>query len=191
MDSGLPPRLRTGVWSVVGRAIDSLIGGGAGSTRCARSPSGVAVESDDSEQESVEHRRPPTDAELRARMRAAGSPSSESGPKHASGVGGFVGARGSSDAGSAQEIGPTSATEHVVANVPIALTPMQPPPDVLAAMKGRAASGRRRQRFSTPPDDVAVALAKTRAAKIHGQSNVADHGGGAAHGDDGRGTRYT
>lgn len=75
-----------------------------------------------------------------------------------------------------------STTEQVAVKVPISLTPMQPPPDVLAAMKGRAALGRRRPRFSAPPDDVAAALENTtREPKNHGR--VVDHG--AAHGEDG------
>lgn len=187
VDSGAPSRLRTGVWSVVGRAIDSLIGGGNGNSDGAqiRSTSRSEEETDDSEQEATDHPngRPPTDAELRARMRTADSPLSKSGSKHTSRAGMFVGGTSSSQAGGAADAEPPPTTGQVTVKVPISLTPMQPPPDVVAAMKGRASLGGRRPRFSTPPDDVAAALERTREAKNRGHSNAVDLG--AAHGEEG------
>lgn len=208
MDSGAPSRLRTGVWSVVGRAIDSLIGGGNGTSDGAQIISGSEEGGDDSEQEAVDvdvdhpNLRPPTDAELRTRMRTVtrtgmrtvDSPSSKPGAKHTLGPGRFDGAVSSSQEGQGSapdtEQPSTTGTGQVAVKVPISLTPMQPPPDVVAAMKGRAALGGRRPRFSTPPDDVAAALERTREAKNRGRSNVVNQR--AAHGEDGNsGTRYT
>lgn len=198
--SEIPSRLRAGVWSVVGRAIDSLIGGGnGGGGDGAQNRVGSAEErrSDAPEQESpaveLEHGRPrpPTDAELQARMGTgmgvtrAGSPSSKSaGPKHTPAY---------QPAATPETEAPSTMGQVALkagVKVPISLTPMQPPPDVLAAMKDRAASGHGRPRFTAPPDDVAAALEKTRGVKNY------DHGGVggpvSARGEEGHsGTRYT
>eukprot|EP00752_Nemacystus_decipiens_P011913 g10564.t1 len=200
-NSGVPSRLRTGVWSVVGRAIDSLIGGGGrGSSDDAHSRPRSEAEGDDSDQETIDNpsRRPPTDAELRARMRATGSQSSELGSKHASGARRVDGAARSSrlEPGSAPdtEQPSTSAMGQAAAvqvKVPISLTPMQPPPDVVAAIKGRAALGSRRPRFSTPPDDVAAALERTREeANKRGLTDEVDLGAADGEGANSA-TRYT
>ena len=122
-------------------------------------------------------------------MRPVGSPSSKSGPENALGAGRFGGAASPSpQAGCAMDTEHPSTTGQTAVKVPISLTPMQPPPDVLAAMKGRAALADRRPRFSTPPDDVLVALERTREANSRGHdghTDVLDHE--AAHGEDGTG----
>ena len=155
-----PSRVRKGVWSAMGRAIDSLIGtiSSGGGNPQHHTESELESSSHSTEQDRVEprHRRPPTDAELRARVvhsPPSGQPRSRP--------------RQTSEAAGSREFEAPSATEKTTVKVPISLTPMQPPPDVLAAMKGRAAVGRRRARFTAPPADVVAALETTRQTNNH------------------------
>lgn len=191
-NAGAPSGIRGGVWSVVGRAIDSFVGGGSNGSGGHQDRSGSIPESDGrSEQDRIEHRnqRPPTDTELRARM--ARSPSSKSGSKHTSGVASssFVGASGPDTLGNPPQLEPPPTTEQVTVNVPISLSPMQPPPDVLAVMKGRAAAGQRRPRLSAPPADVAEVLETTREQRKHGRGGV-HHGAGLSGDGEGGGGNH-
>ena len=153
--SSTPSRTGSGVWSAVGRAFDYMTGGGDG--RDDRDGSGSSTESDDNTLNKLpsDHPtwRPPTDSELQEGTAGmASSSSSKRTPRE-----------GSADATCADTMadsrrGDTSLeTESHDTKVPLSLTPMQPPPDVLAAMKGRVATGQRQQ-FSAPPADVAAAI---------------------------------
>ncbi len=188
-DAAPPSRIRTGkgVWSAVGRAIDSLIGlrtignGGSGPHHHHHSESGIESSHPPDEQDRMEHdhehrhQRPPTDDEL-TRARRVRSPCSEPGAQPQQ-------QQHTSELGSSLEFKASFASGTTTAKVPISLTPMQPPPDVLAAMKGRrresAAVGRRHPRFSTPPADVVAALEKTRKTTLDNR-----HDGGPALGED-------
>lgn len=172
--AGDPSRVPKGLWSVVGRAIDSFIGGGNVGHQ-GRSPSAAdgRDDSDDNNLVADCNGRPPTDAELRA----TAGPEEGSAPVNGPDV---------SHVAPHFQLPPSD--EQV--NMPISLTPMQPPPDVLAAMKGRAAVGKRRPRFTSPPADVAEALGKIRESKRYGRS---EHYGGISGADDpgsGSGRRY-
>lgn len=172
-NAGAPSRIRGGIWSVIGRAIGSFVGVASNGNDGHNDRSGSLPEGDGSEQDHMEHRtqRPPTDNELRAKMEL--SPSSTSGSKRTSGLASrFVGASGPGTLSNPPEIESPSTTEQATVNVPISLSPMQPPPDVLAVMKGRAAVGQRRPRFLSPPADVAAVLGKTREQRKHGRSRV-------------------
>lgn len=182
--SVVPSKLRGGVWSAVSRVIDTLIGTGGGRGSC-QGQSRPEPEGNHSEHGDIDmhrHQRPPTDAELRARM--AHSLSSISGCRHSE-----VGSLGmpSSVPLDTQERGPSHTAEqlqvNVTTNLPISLTPMQPPPDVLAVMKGRSATGRRRPRFAPPPADIAAALENSQVSS--------KHGGLGAHEDVGGGNRIS
>lgn len=187
-NAGAPSGVGGRVWSVVGRVIGSFVSGGSTGSGGHQDPSGPLPERDGSEQDPVKHRgiqRPPTDTELRARM--ARSPSSKSGSKHATGVESrFAEVSGPDTLGNPPELESPTTTEQATANVPISLTPMQPPPDVLAVMKGRAAVGQRRPRCSAPPADIAIVLDKTREQRKHGRTS--DHHGSGL-GEDGEGGR--
>lgn len=186
--AGAPSEIRGGVWSFVGRAIGSLVSGGSNGSRGHQDHSESRPESDSSsQQDRIEQRnqRPPTDTELRARIVLSPSLTSES--KNISGPAStFVGASGPGTLGDPPELDSPPSTEQVAANVPISLTPMQPPPDVLAVMKCRAAVGQRRPRFPAPPADVAAVLGKTREQGKDGRSGVHD---GAGLGEDPEGER--
>lgn len=169
-------RKAKGVWSAVGRAIDSLMGTiGTGGPHH-HSESGLESSHPSDEQGLIEqdhehrHQRPPTDDEL-IRARMVGSPSSESGYQPQQ--------QHTSEVGSSPEFEAPLASGTTTVKVPISLTPMQPPPDVLAAMKGRrreaASVGRRRPRFSAPPADVVAALEKTRKTTSLKNRGVAAH----------------
>lgn len=182
--SVVPSKLRGGVWSAVSRVIDTLIGTGGGKGYV-QGQSGPEPEGDHSEHGDVDmhrHQRPPTDAELRARI--AHSLSSTSGSRHSEVE--ALGMPGSVPLDT-QESGSLHAAEqpqvNVTTNLPISLTPMQPPPDVLAAMKGRSARGMGRPRFAAPPADIAAVLENNQVSS--------KHGGLGAHEDVGGGNRIS
>lgn len=72
----------------------------------------------------------------------------------------------------------TIGTKPPTAKMPLALAPMQPPPDVLKAIKDRARKGQGRRDLTTPPADVAAALAEMEERKARG-----GRGGDTADGD--------
>lgn len=199
-NAGAPSGVRGGVWSVVERVIGSFVSGGSTGSGHDQDPSRPVPDSDGSEQDRIEHRsiqRPPTDTELRARM--ARSSSSKLGSKHTTGaVSRFAGVSRPDTLGNPLDLESAPTTEQATANVPISLTPMQPPPDVLAVMKGRAAVGQRRPRFSAPPADVAIVLDKAREQKKRGHTGVHhraclgedEEGEGGNHGSTGDSAEY-
>lgn len=154
--SSSPPRAGSGVWSAVGRAFDYITGGDDG--RDDRDGPGSSAESDDCalNKPPSDHPptwRPPTDSELRdGTAGMAPSSSSKRVPREGSAGATCVGTMGDS-----RKVDTSLETESHDAKVPLSLTPMQPPPDVLAAMKERVAAGQRQQ-FSAPPADVAAAI---------------------------------
>lgn len=153
--SSAPSRTGSGVWSAVGRAFDYMTGGGDG--RAGRDGSGSSAESDDCTLNKLpsDHPtwRPPTDSELREGTAGmASSTSSKRVPRK-----GPAGATCADTMGDSRRVDTSPETESHDTTVPLSLTPMQPPPDVLAAMKGRVATGQRQQ-FSTPPADVVAAI---------------------------------
>lgn len=154
-NASTPSRARGGVWSVVGRAFDYMIGGG--DSRDERDGVGSNEESDDCAPDKPPSNhppwRPPTDSELRegaARIAplSPSKPMPREGPSRATCA---------DTMGDSRQVDTTLETESHDTKVPLSLTPMQPPPDVLAAMKGRMAAGQRQQ-FSAPPADVAAAI---------------------------------
>lgn len=154
--SSAPSRAGNGVWSAVGRAFDYITGSGDGHDD--RDGPGSSAESDDCalNKPPGDHPptwRPPTDSELReGAAGVAPSSSSKRVPRE-----GSAGATCAGTMGDSRQVDTSLETESHDAKVPLSLTPMQPPPDVLAAMKGRVAAGQRQQ-FSAPPADVAAAI---------------------------------
>lgn len=165
----------TGVWGAVGRAVGSLLGAtnlsSAGNTRtCAtREIPGSFHQEIASDEDCIAmatdrgQGRSLTDAELRAMylsQRSAQSRDPAGGYKiddnHT-----IVDHKGRD----VDDNGPTTASNDgdddiaVTAILPLSLIPLQPPPDVLAAM------GQRRRRSLTPPPDVRQALERARAQR--------------------------
>lgn len=164
-----------GVWGAVGRAVGSLLGATnlssssdifAGRevprtfhqefTSGGKNESGVAVDRGQG--------RPPTDAELRV-IHLSQSSAQSRGP---------VGCKINADVTTVNcqerdvdDNGPSTGSDDdgmpATTTMPLlSLTPLQPPPDVLAAM------GQRRRRSLTPPPDVRAALERARAERERG-----------------------
>lgn len=160
------------VWGAVRRVFDSFIGGGGGNS-CEGDGSlseNISFTESQSPQDYAKL-RPPTDAELRARMTTLQLPESLLTRSTSA----------SNTQTTAQRLGSPPSTLLVTATMPLSLTPMQPPPDVLAAIKGRLGGGRHHPRSGTPPADVAAALEKAKARA--GQGGTAYHRGGVGNGD--------
>lgn len=182
------PRTEGVVWGVVRRVFDPFIGGGGGGGGDSDGENESLSENDapyteaQSPRDHAKQLRPPTDAELRARrMTGLSLPDYPAGPRSTSSAG------KAPTVVVAEQLGSPPSTLQVTAKVPLSLTPMQPPPDVLAAMKGRSGGGRRLPRSGTPPADVAAALEEARVRTGQGGGGVARRGvgggGGAGNGD--------
>lgn len=178
VEAGVPSRIGGGgLWGLFGRAFDSFVGGGgdrgSGHPRDPGPEPEVETRAIDQPPGDHSRRRPPTDNELRARrVRSLSSKAESRAVLEAVSVGA---ARGDV-ASDAQELDSPSTTESVTTRIPLSLTPMQPPPDVLAAMQGRAAAGPRRQVFSSPPADVAAALDRAMERRKHGRHVYREEG---------------
>lgn len=166
------PRTEGVVWGAVRRVFGSFIGGGGGNS-CGGdgSLSENASFTESQSPQDYAKLRPPTDAELRARMTSLQL--SESLMTRSTSA--------NDTQTTAQRLGSPPSTLLVNATMPLSLTPMQPPPDVLAAIKGRLGGGRHHLRSVTPPADVAAALERAKARV--GQGGIAYHRGGAGNGD--------
>lgn len=154
--SSTPSRAGSGVWSAVGRAFDYIISGGDG--RDERDGSGSNAENGDCALNKPPSNhptwRPPTDSELREGTEGMASSLSSLTPMPREASAGSTCADATGDS---WQVDTPLETESHDTKVPLSLTPMQPPPDVLAAMKARVATGQR-QRFSAPPAYVAAAI---------------------------------
>lgn len=157
MDAPVGPRVGSDIWSTVGRAFGSLLGGGAGLGDRGGGP-GHSPDNDrppaSQSPPDLLNRRPPTDSELRARL-----PNSSSPARYPSNGTEYT-----------QGLSAAASTITVTTKMPLSLTPMRPPPDVLAVMKERTAMGRRRQRSSDLPADLAADLEKARGGETYAGS---------------------
>lgn len=150
--------VKRGVWNAFRRALDYLIGGENWSS-CQENFEPGRLDGISATKQSFgqgKSLRPPNDQGLRARTTITSTmePTSVLGAK-------------ATRATSTDTLVSVQQSILPPGRMPFFLTPMQPPPDVIAAMRGRATMGKRRRRLWTPSAEIAVALEKARTAKAY------------------------
>lgn len=184
--------MRAGVWGALGRAVGSFLGRINGDDE--RNSLGNEAETSPSSNNDSGHtsevdprnQRPPTDFELFA-MYSSPSSRGMSGSRLGHVVRESVTLTESANTGAlvtegnsmrkSQNVDTSPTNGHAATKMPLSLTPMQPPPDVVAAMQtkgGVRGKQQLRQRSMTPPPDVVIALEKLRVDRNQREGVPAD-----------------